>query len=265
MRSSGSDGHVLVSASKIAPGWLEIGASTGLGARQIIENIGRRNIMRLAPMAYVPGFEYDLFISYASDDYDGRLAQFVQELQIYLRRTLGKDFSEHSIFFDRQELNLTPVQWKRKLQDSAKSAAVLIPILSPSYATSDYCAKEWEWFCDEHPLNWPAGPETVFRVCPVRWREIDPDLMQQVAPEIRSAQEQRSLSAEDLGAKIANGLRLIWRSRHTVYVGEAEHEVRTNLRHELSRTGFRVMPQGPAARFQVEDIRPFLEELGWKG
>jgi hypothetical protein len=59
-------------------------------------------------MAYVPGFEYDLFISYASDDFDSKLDGFVQDLRGYLRRELAKDFAEHGIFFDRQELNGDP-------------------------------------------------------------------------------------------------------------------------------------------------------------
>ena len=33
------------------------------------------------------------------------------------------------------------------------------------------------------------------------------------------------------------------RSRQTVYVGEVEHDVRDNVRDELSRMGFRVMPE----------------------
>jgi len=41
-------------------------------------------------MAYVPGFQYDLFVSYASDDDDGRLAQFVKDLRSYLARDSWK-------------------------------------------------------------------------------------------------------------------------------------------------------------------------------
>ncbi len=96
-------------------------------------------------MAYVPGFEYDLFLSYASDDFDERLAGLIQELRLYLRRELGKDFSQdRGIFLDRNELNYTPVAWKQRLAEGARSAAILVPIVSPAYATSDYCAKEWE-------------------------------------------------------------------------------------------------------------------------
>src|SRR5262249_46955134 len=181
-------------------------------------------------------------------------------LRVCLKQQLGKDSSERDVFFDRQELNLKPIQWKHELQESARSAAILVPILSPSYATSDYCAKEWEWFRENRALNWEAGTETVFRVCPVQWRTIDVELLKQLSREILSAQEHRTLSVEDLAAKLANGLRLMRRSRQTVYVGEAEHEVRENVRHELSRMGFRVMPEAPAAYGDSQVVRTLLGE-----
>jgi hypothetical protein len=212
-------------------------------------------------MAYVPGFEYDLFISYASDDFDDTLKGFIQGLGVYLRRELGKEFDiERGIFLDRDELNVTAVQWKQKLRDSAKSAAILVPVLSPSWASSEYCAKEWEWFNENSPLDWRAGTETVFRVCPVRWREMHSDMLEQIAEEIRSAQEHRSLSAEDLGAKLANALRLMRRSRQTVYIGETDHDIREKVRNEMSQTGFRVEPQSRMAYGNEQTVRTLLGE-----
>ena len=103
-------------------------------------------------MAYVPGFEYDIFLSYASDDLDDNLKTFFNDLRVALRRQLGKDFSdEHGIFLDRSELNQSPIAWKEKLKKSAGSAAILVPILSPTYATSEFCGKEWEWFRENSP------------------------------------------------------------------------------------------------------------------
>lgn len=211
-------------------------------------------------MAYVPGFQYDLFISYASNDDNGRLTEFVNDLRVYLAGDLGKLFTEQSVFFDRQDLNRSPLEWKRKLQQSAGSAAILIPFLSPSYASSDYCAKEWEWFCEEQPLRWQAGTEEVFRVCPLVWHALDSDIRQQIAPEIQAAQEERSIGVEGLGKKISNGLRLMRRSRQTVFVGETENEVRRSVRDEMSRTGFRVMPETMMAYSDPSFIRARLGE-----
>jgi hypothetical protein len=197
-------------------------------------------------VAYVPGFQYDVFVSYARSD-DSRLSEFVRDIRKYLTREFGTLFADECVFFDQQGLNHAPTEWKKKLKESAESAAILVPFLSPSYATSDYCAKEWEWFCKEHPLRWKTGSETVYRVCPVEWRPLDEEMQEQIAPEILDAQVQQSLSVEELGRKIANGLRLMRRSRQTVFVGECEHDVRQEVWNEMSRMGFRVMPSGPMA------------------
>ena len=77
-------------------------------------------------MAYVPGFEYDLFLSYATDDFDDKLAGLVGDVRVFPRRELGKEFSEkNGIFLDRDQLNRTPTQWKQTLQHSAGSAPIL--------------------------------------------------------------------------------------------------------------------------------------------
>jgi hypothetical protein len=213
-------------------------------------------------VAYVPGFEYDIFLSYASDDLDDKLTALLAELRLALRRELGKDFSnERGIFLDKDELNQTPIVWKEKLKQSAGSAAILVPILSTAYATSEYCAKEFEWFCEnslQKPLTWPAGNQTVYRICPVSWRNIDPNLLAQVASDIRRAQEDRSSAAEDLALKLANGLRMMRRSCQTVYLGECQHEIRLKVREELSRVGFSVEPQAPSAFADSERIRTLL-------
>ncbi len=211
-------------------------------------------------MGYVPGFQYDVFISYASDDYDDRMAQFVRDFRVSLKRGLGKLFDDQFIFFDREELNRTPLEWRRKLEQSAGSAAILVPMLSPSYATSDYCAKEWEWFRNETPIRWQTGREEVFRVCPVKWSDVDEETLTQVSADIRAAQQQRSASVDELVPKILNGLRLMRRSRQTVYLGETESDFRTKLRDEMSRIGFRVMPEGPQAYDDEVLIRQLLSD-----
>ena len=81
-------------------------------------------------MAYVPGFQYDLFISYASEDFDSHMDQFVSELRAFLMKELGKLFKGECVFFDRENLNRTPTQWKATLEESARSAAILVPFLS---------------------------------------------------------------------------------------------------------------------------------------
>src|SRR3954447_7988870 len=199
-------------------------------------------------MAYVPGFEYDIFLSYASDDLDDNLKTFFNDLRVALRRQLGKDFSdEHGIFLDRSELNQSPIAWKESSRNPRVQRRFLFPYFHPRMQPPSFCGKEWEWFRDNPPLEWIAGNQTVYRVCPVAWREIEPELREQVAPDIRRAQEDRSLAAADLALKLANGLRMVRRSRETVYLGQSEHEIRGKVRDELSRMGFRVEPEAPSA------------------
>jgi hypothetical protein len=209
-------------------------------------------------MAYVPGFRYDLFISYARNDDDGRVTQFVKQLSAYLTGELGKLFTEANVFFDREDLNRTPTEWKAKLEQSAGSAAILVPFLSPSYSSSDYCAMEWEWFTTDSSLRWIAGTEEVYRVCPVLWRALDQATVAQIAPGVRAAQGQSPNDLEQLGRKIANGLRLMRRSHQTVFVGETDQEVRAKVRDEMSRMGFRVMPESPMAYGDPSVVRTHL-------
>jgi len=87
---------------------------------------------------------------------------------------------------------------------------------------------------------------------------IEPDLLNQVASDIRRAQEQRELSADEFARKLANGLRMMRRSRQTVFLGESEHETRSKVRGELSRMGFRVEPQAPSAYSDTTTVRTLL-------
>jgi hypothetical protein len=89
---------------------------------------------------------------------------------------------------------------------------------------------------------------------------LDAETLSQIAPEIRDAQAQRVVSVEELGQRIANGLRLMRRSRQTVFVGETENEVRRKVWDEMSRMGFRVMPESPMAYRDPHVIRAHLGE-----
>jgi len=92
------------------------------------------------------------------------------------------------------------------------------------------------------------------------WHAVDAELRQQIAPEIQDAQEERSAGVEVLGSKIANGLRLMRRSSQTVFIGETENAVRRNVWDEVSRMGFRVMPEAPMAYTNPQLIRTHLGE-----
>src|SRR4051794_14309963 len=102
-------------------------------------------------MPYVPGFEYDLFISYASDDnHGGAVEGFVTTVGEHISRNLVNCFSPKEkirIYFDRQRLaTQTAVNWEEQLKAAAASSAILVPLVSPNYLSSVYCSKERSWF-----------------------------------------------------------------------------------------------------------------------
>jgi len=213
-------------------------------------------------MAYVPGFHYDLFVSYATEDCDERMVKFINDLRLYLVRELGKLFTEHSIFFDRTELSQRPANWVQELEKSAGATAILVPLLTPSYATSAWCAREWGCFQGSgHPLNWKAeNNQTVYRVLPVSWHPIDKQTFKQLDPRIQVAQQQRTTSIEELGAKLAEALKLMRRSSKTVYLGEAELDTRQQVWDELTRAGYRVLPESPQAYANESTVREYLSK-----
>ena len=98
--------------------------------------------------AYVPGFDYDIFISYASVDNEPELDQegwvstFFQLLQTRLWKLLGRKGC-FSPWIDRKELDgsflLTP-----GIEMPLKKTAVMVALLSPGYLKSPWCPWERE-------------------------------------------------------------------------------------------------------------------------
>jgi hypothetical protein len=88
-------------------------------------------------MPYVPGFDYDLFISYASDDNrDGVVSEFVAEIKEYVSDNLVNCFAPQEkirIYFDRERLaSQIAVNWEEHLRAAASSSAILVsPVALP--------------------------------------------------------------------------------------------------------------------------------------
>ena len=98
-------------------------------------------------MAYVTGYEHDIFISYAQVD-DQLLPDmergWVTTLAAGLKTLLESKLREVSVWMDRElALNapLTPA-----LLDTLRHTAVLIVVMSPGYLKSEWCRRERETF-----------------------------------------------------------------------------------------------------------------------
>ncbi|MBM3739867.1 MAG: hypothetical protein FJW39_29235 [Acidobacteria bacterium] len=90
------------------------------------------------------------------------------------------------------------------------------------------------------------------------WRNLDADTRAQLNPRILAAQEHFTLSAEDLGSKIVEGLKLMRRSCKTVYLGETDADTRQKVWDELSRAGYRVLPESPQAFAAEATVRKHM-------
>src|SRR5271157_1477005 len=104
----------------------------------------RATIAGQAPMAYVPGFAYDVFISYAHGDDREWLYRLLDRLKPALKQRLGH---EPSIWMDKQDLHSSG-DFNKEIPSSVRSSAIFILLTSPSYIRSEYCvSKECRAFC----------------------------------------------------------------------------------------------------------------------
>ena len=87
------------------------------------------------------------FLSYAHRDdshYGGAITKFGEQLSSAISVAIGEDFS---IFQDRQDITWGE-HWPSKLEQGLAGSRFLIPILSPSFFTSDYCRREMSEFLE---------------------------------------------------------------------------------------------------------------------
>jgi len=102
-------------------------------------------------MAYVPGFKYDIFISYPRENNraDPEGVQWVRELDRYLKVAIANQIpskDQPEIFFDDHDFESG--QHVAKLLDHARDAAIFLAVVSPPYvAPGKFTLKELEAFC----------------------------------------------------------------------------------------------------------------------
>jgi TIR domain len=118
-------------------------------------------------MAYVPGYDHDVFVSYAHLDDQGEgawVTNLVRHLETEVRPRLGaKDLR---IWIDH-ELDgnhpLTP-----EIMQAIRRSATILLIMSPSYIASEWCARERNAF-----LSVARDCVSEGRIFIVRCREVD--------------------------------------------------------------------------------------------
>ncbi|MCX6303726.1 MAG: toll/interleukin-1 receptor domain-containing protein [Bacteroidetes bacterium] len=103
-------------------------------------------------MAFVPGFEYDIFISYAHVDnyaFTGQSYGWIEGFYKNLNAILAKRFGRSDmvkIWWDINKLDGS-VLFGQSIDEGIKNSAIMVCLLSHGYLKSDYCHKELELFC----------------------------------------------------------------------------------------------------------------------
>jgi hypothetical protein len=142
--------------------------------------------------ALVPGYEYDIFISYRQKDnkYEGWVTDFVSNLKKELEATFKEDLS---IYFDENPhdgINETH-DVDESLKDKIR-CLIFIPIVSQTYSDPNSFAWNNEFIAfrdfalsDSFGLKVKvANGNIASRILPVRIHEIDPDDLQRLENEL---------------------------------------------------------------------------------
>ncbi len=86
-------------------------------------------------MAYVPGYQHDLFISYAHGDDRDWISRLVDRLEPALTQRLGV---KPNIWIDDDKLRRSR-DFSKEIPESVKASAVFLLLPSPTYIRSQYC------------------------------------------------------------------------------------------------------------------------------
>jgi hypothetical protein len=89
-------------------------------------------------MAFVPGYQHDLFISYAHGDDREWINRLIDRLEPALKQRLGLKVS---IWIDNEQLRSSR-DFSREIPETVTSAAVFLLLPSPTYIRSGYCIDE---------------------------------------------------------------------------------------------------------------------------
>jgi hypothetical protein len=88
-------------------------------------------------MGFIPGFEQDVFISYAHGDDRNWIDRFVDRLQ----PTLARALPGFKIWIDKDDLRRSR-DFAKDIPNSLEASAVLISLVSPMYIDRPYCVRE---------------------------------------------------------------------------------------------------------------------------
>lgn len=239
-------------------------------------------------MAYLPGFDNDVFISYTHKDNHGPgalpdagwVTRFHLDLQQRLTEFLGVDAC---IWRDKKLRGSD--DYSEEIFAQLKGSTVFIPILSPGYLRSTWCQNELDEFQKvalrsggfeiakvlravkvvKTPLDQRQHRDILSRCLGYEFFVQHPDSshFEVLDPDEKDHKQRLSRLAQD----IAHILRTIESapaaktSKATVYLAESSSDLkdeRQRVLDELVAQGYRVLPEAPLPE-HVTDIRPEVE------
>lgn len=122
----------------------------------------RGTLNRERNLAFVPGCEHDIFVSYAHIDNEplsgaqqGWVSTFVRDVESVVRRKLFDRPRDFALWVDHELAGNRP--FSADIAQSVKSTASLLVIMSPAYLASDWCRREREAFRCEVQHKQRAG------------------------------------------------------------------------------------------------------------
>ena len=102
-------------------------------------------------MAMVPGYDYDIFISYAhvdnleiSGQKNGWIEEFYNSLNLLMIKRYGR-MDVIKIWWDNKKLDGS-ILFDKSIETGIKESAIMICLQSPGYAQSPYCKQELDTF-----------------------------------------------------------------------------------------------------------------------
>src|SRR5690348_11561256 len=98
-------------------------------------------------MAYVPGLKSDVFVSYAHADDPAWISAFVLSLEQRLKERLGPAVE---VWKDSLKLRFGQ-DWQSEIEQGIAHTAAFVAVLSPSYRSSAWCARERKRFLSLFP------------------------------------------------------------------------------------------------------------------
>ncbi len=99
-------------------------------------------------MALIPGYEYDIFISYVHADNESETFEedgWIDQFYKYLDTKLNKHSKNIKIWWDSNNLDRSEV-FDNSIAEAIDKSAIMICLYSRLYPQSDYCKKELEHF-----------------------------------------------------------------------------------------------------------------------